>query len=371
MEPGTLILIVGRCAHSGGFGNARRESIWSAGARRVPGARHAARLGRVGGIEFSDVRPRPTVGIAGLAVILFDVGSRRRGDRFGRDRACCGAQHGRRLVTASVSALAAKAVFPLSWPASFLLGAVIASTDAAAVFSTLRVTSLRRRLVRVLEGESGANDPMGVALTIGLIEWVDGSATGVADLALLVVRQLALGLAVGLAVGAASAWLLIRLPTIAVPLRRSRASRSERSASVSRTSPAAAGSSPSTSSDCSSETLRPPCATPRQLPQRFGVPRAGRPLHRARPVLVPAPAGGGDPARARGRGRAALRGTARPQSGCRPSSSGSIGASACCSAGPGCAERCRSCSRPTHRPPGCRRAARSSTRSSSSSSHRR
>ena len=58
---------------------------------------------------------------------------------------------------------------------------------------------------------------MGVALTIGLIELVDGSATGVGDLALLVVRQLALGLAVGLAVGAASAWLLTRLPTIAVP----------------------------------------------------------------------------------------------------------------------------------------------------------
>ena len=108
-------------------------------------------------------------------------------------------------------------MFPLSWSASFLLGAVVASTDAAAVFATLRVTSLRRRLARVLEGESGANDPMGVALTIGLIHWVQGRGAGVADLALLVVRQLTLGLVIGLAVGAASAWALVRLPALASP----------------------------------------------------------------------------------------------------------------------------------------------------------
>jgi potassium/hydrogen antiporter len=218
MEPGTLILIVG--------------AVLLAAVAAATLAEHAGvpvlvvflglgmLLGSdgVGGIEFSDVHLARAVGIAGLAVILFDGGistpwrSLRPVIMPAAALSTVGV-----VVTASVSALAAKAVFPLSWPASFLLGAVIASTDAAAVFSTLRVTSLRRRLVRVLEGESGANDPMGVALTIGLIEWVDGSASGVADLALLVVRQLALGLAVGLAVGAASAWLLIRLPAIAVP----------------------------------------------------------------------------------------------------------------------------------------------------------
>ena len=218
MEPGTLILIVGAVLL------AAVAAATLAGRAGVPVLVVFLGLGMllgsdgIGGIDFSDVHLARTVGIAGLAVILFDGGistpwrALRRVVVPAAALSTVGV-----LVTASIAALVAKAVFPLSWPASFLLGAVIASTDAAAVFSTLRVTSLRRRLARVLEGESGANDPMGVALTIGLIEWVDGSSTGVADLALLVVRQLTLGLVVGLAVGAASAWLLTRLPTLAVP----------------------------------------------------------------------------------------------------------------------------------------------------------
>ena len=75
------------------------------------------------------------------------------------------------VITAAITGVVAHAVFPLAWSASFLLGAVVASTDAAAVFSTLRVTNVRRRLARVLEAESGANDPIAVALTIGLIQW--------------------------------------------------------------------------------------------------------------------------------------------------------------------------------------------------------
>ncbi len=74
--------------------------------------------------------------------------------------------------------MVAHAVFPLGWSAAFLLGAVVASTDAAAVFSTLRVTNVRRRLARVLEAESGANDPIAVALTIGLIQWVQDRSYG-------------------------------------------------------------------------------------------------------------------------------------------------------------------------------------------------
>lgn len=218
MEPGTLILIVGAVLL------AAVAAATLAGRAGVPVLVVFLGLGMllgsdgVGGIEFSDVHLARTVGIAGLAVILFDGGISTpwRALRPVIVPAAALSTVGV-VVTASIAALAAKAVFPLSWPTSFLLGAVIASTDAAAVFSTLRATSLRRRLARVLEGESGANDPMAVALTIGLIEWVDGSATGVAELALLVVRQLALGLAVGLAVGAASAWLLIRLPAIAAP----------------------------------------------------------------------------------------------------------------------------------------------------------
>jgi potassium/hydrogen antiporter len=72
---------------------------------------------------------------------------------------------------------------------ALLLGAVVGSTDAAAVFSTLRFTTLRRRLAALLNAESGANDPMAVALTLGLISWIEKPAYGVGDLLLLLVRQ--------------------------------------------------------------------------------------------------------------------------------------------------------------------------------------
>ncbi len=218
MEPGTLILIVG------GVLLAAVAAATLAGRAGVPVLVAFLGLGMllgsdgVGGIDFSDIHLARTVGIVGLAVILFEGGittpwrALRRVVVPAAALSTVGV-----VVTAGITALAARAVFPLSWSASFLLGAVVASTDAAAVFATLRVTSLRRRLARVLEGESGANDPMGVALTIGLIHWVEGSGAGFVDLALLVVRQLALGLAIGLAVGAASAWALLRLPGLAAP----------------------------------------------------------------------------------------------------------------------------------------------------------
>ena len=81
-------------------------------------------------------------------------------------------------------------LFDLTWLESILLGAVVASTDAAAVFATLRFTHIRRRLARTLEAETGGNDPMAIALTIGLIAWIENPNYGFGDLVLLVVRQL-------------------------------------------------------------------------------------------------------------------------------------------------------------------------------------
>ncbi len=121
------------------------------------------------------------------------------------------------FVSMAICAVATHAVFTLSWPTAFLLGAVVASTDAAAVFSTLRFTTLRRRLAHLLELESGANDPMAVALTIGLIEWISQPSSGVLDIVLLIVRQLGAGLVIGLAVGAVASAALCRLPARIAP----------------------------------------------------------------------------------------------------------------------------------------------------------
>jgi cell volume regulation protein A len=89
----------------------------------------------------------------------------------------------------------------------------VSSTDAAAVFATLRSTHVERRLARTLEAETGLNDPVAIALTIGLIEWIDHHHAGLPHLLLLVVRELGIGLAVGVLLGAVAMWAFSRLPS--------------------------------------------------------------------------------------------------------------------------------------------------------------
>src|SRR5262249_1259816 len=81
-----------------------------------------------------------------------------------------------------------------------------------AVFATLRFTSIRRRIARTLEAETGGNDPMAVALTVGLIAWIEHSNYGFPDLALEVVRELGVGLLVGLALGVAATRVFSGIP---------------------------------------------------------------------------------------------------------------------------------------------------------------
>jgi cell volume regulation protein A len=92
------------------------------------------------------------------------------------------------------------AVFDLSWNTSLLITAVVASTDAAAVFAVLGGAGLPRRLLMTLEVESGFNDPMAVLLTVGLLEAAHGGF-GAGGWLVLGIRQLAGGAIVGLLVG--------------------------------------------------------------------------------------------------------------------------------------------------------------------------
>jgi len=167
-----------------------------------------------GGIGFDDAELAREVGIIGLALILFEGGLQTSWRRL-RAVAAPAAMLSTVgvVVTALLVGVAAQALFDLSWLESILLGAVVASTDAAAVFATLRFTHVRRRLARTLEAESGGNDPMAIALTLGLIAWIESPDTyGIENLALLVVRQLGLGLLVGVALGWAATWVFARLP---------------------------------------------------------------------------------------------------------------------------------------------------------------
>jgi potassium/hydrogen antiporter len=172
-----------------------------------------------GGIEFDDAELAREVGIVGLVLILFEGGLQTSWRRL-RSVAVPAALLSTVgvVVTMLLTGVAAQALFDLTWLEAFLLGAVVASTDAAAVFATLRFTQIRRRLARTLEAESGGNDPMAIALTLGLIAWIESPDTkGFGDLALLVLRQLGLGLVIGVVLAVAATWVFARLPRAVGP----------------------------------------------------------------------------------------------------------------------------------------------------------
>src|SRR5580765_100781 len=166
-----------------------------------------------GGIAFDDAELARSVGVVGLCAILFEGGlstSWRRLRQVAVPAALLSTVGV--VVTALLTGVAAYFLFDLSWIQSVLLGAVVSSTDAAAVFATLRFTNIRRRLARTLEAETGGNDPMAIALTIGLIEWIQQPGYGLDDLSLLLVRQIGLGLLVGAVLAAAAMWAFARIP---------------------------------------------------------------------------------------------------------------------------------------------------------------
>jgi cell volume regulation protein A len=172
----------------------------------------------IGGIDFADAELARSVGIVGLIAILFEGGLTTdwQDARPVIAPAFLLSTVGV-FVTAAVTALAANVLFDLSWAESFLLGSVVGSTDAAAVFATLRFTRLRRSLASVLATESGLNDPTAVALTLGFIAWIETRGYGPGDMAVLIVRQLGLGLVIGLALGYLAARVLPRMPNELAP----------------------------------------------------------------------------------------------------------------------------------------------------------
>ena len=112
--------------------------------------------------------------------------------------------------------MAAGALFgQLSTLEALMLGSTVAATDAAAIFAVLRGSTLRRKIARTLEGESGINDPIAVLLVLGCIEALDDPSYGVVDAILQAVRELSIGFAIGLAVAGAAVLFLrrVRLPS--------------------------------------------------------------------------------------------------------------------------------------------------------------
>ena len=161
-----------------------------------------------GGIAFGDFALSFVVGNLALAVILLDGGLRTRLPTFrvGLRPALVLASAGVAITAASTGLFAAW-VLDIDWRLGLLLGAIVGSTDAAAVFSLLKASGLRLndRIAATLEIESGINDPMAIFLTLGLIGVVQAGAwPGAAALALDFLRQFGVGAVAGIAAG----WLM-------------------------------------------------------------------------------------------------------------------------------------------------------------------
>jgi cell volume regulation protein A len=166
------------------------------------------------GVRFDSAPISAWVGNAALAMILLEGGISTRMETFrtGFRPALVLATLGVALTAAMVGAVA-MAVMNVDWRHGLLLGAIVGSTDAAAVFSLLRQTGirLRERVSATLELESGLNDPMAVFLVLALIASIKADA-GVADVAWLFARQVGFGATIGWLGAWAVAWLLRRLP---------------------------------------------------------------------------------------------------------------------------------------------------------------
>lgn len=171
-----------------------------------------------GGIVFGDYKLAYEVGLVCLAIIVFTGGYETDFRSF-------------RRALAPAALLATLGVFikvgivgaglhflvGLGYTESFLLGAIIAPTDAAAVFSVLKGKGLRPRIASILEAESGSNDPVSIYLTVAFSaaavqgQLDAGSALGG------MVMQLAIGGVLGLVAGRALVWLIRRLPPSDAP----------------------------------------------------------------------------------------------------------------------------------------------------------
>ena len=158
----------------------------------------------LGGITFDNPSLVQSLGIIALVLILFAGGLDTEWTEVrpilwqGLSLSTIGV-----LLTALLVGVFVSWIQGFSFLEGLLLGAIVSSTDAAAVFMVLRARNAKfpRRLIQLLEFESGSNDPMAVVLTIALIRLLTEPATSFGELVLFFVIQMAVGTVIGIAMG--------------------------------------------------------------------------------------------------------------------------------------------------------------------------
>lgn len=165
-----------------------------------------------GVIYFDNAWLAQFVGTAALVIILFEGGMQVQWQRLrpvtlpAISLATVGV-----LGTSVLTALVVRLVLGVEWPLALLIGAIVGSTDAAAVFAVVGTQNIKRRMAATLEAESGTNDPMAIFLTILTLNWIIEGQPVVAQAVLLFLWQIGLGLLAGLASGWASIRILSRI----------------------------------------------------------------------------------------------------------------------------------------------------------------
>jgi len=172
----------------------------------------------IGGIPFENYEFSYRLGIVALVLILFDGGLN---TPIGAVRRAIGPAAALATVGVAITAVIVGGTARLlgfSWPEAILFGAIVSSTDAAAVFSVLRGSGihLKRRVGATLEVESGINDPMAFLLTILLTRnLLEPGSVSPGQIALSIGVEIVIGTALGAAIGFGARRVLTRLPLAA------------------------------------------------------------------------------------------------------------------------------------------------------------
>ena len=167
-----------------------------------------------GGVEFEDAWAAQLLGVLALAFIIFSGGLHSSWGRVapvlwpGISLSTVGV-----FLTAILVGLFAHIILGFSLLTGLLLGAIVSSTDAAAVFSVMSSsgTKLKGSLKDLLEFESASNDPMAVILTLGFVHLITNPAASYWSMFYLLIMQMALGLLIGYGMGRAIIFMVNRL----------------------------------------------------------------------------------------------------------------------------------------------------------------
>ncbi|KMT22085.1 potassium/proton antiporter [Clostridium cylindrosporum] len=163
-------------------------------------------------IFFNNAKLTQLISTIALVIILFDGGFKTKWSKIKKiipsstSLATLGV-----LVTTLITAIFSKLILGFDWLNSLLLGSIVSSTDAAAVFAVLGDKNIKPKVSSTLEIESGSNDPMAIFLTISFISLIKGDMSSISSLIFFFFWQMGIGTLLGLLFGKISLYIINKI----------------------------------------------------------------------------------------------------------------------------------------------------------------